>query len=91
MNKTEPLIRITARRDGFRRAGIAHSARPVEYPLSRFSDAELAALEAEPMLVVERVDLTHNPEGESGKEGAGAAAAKTAPATSASSPARRKK
>ncbi|PWR17639.1 hypothetical protein DKG74_20740 [Zavarzinia aquatilis] len=46
-------IRIAARQDGFRRAGLAHTARPADYPLDRFSDEQLDALLDEPMLVVE--------------------------------------
>jgi hypothetical protein len=46
---------ISARRDGFRRAGIAHPAQPTSYPVDRFSSAELEALLAEPMLQVSLV------------------------------------
>jgi hypothetical protein len=46
---------ISARRDGFRRAGMAHPARPTSYPVDRFSSAELEALLAEPMLQVSLV------------------------------------
>jgi len=49
------MIRITSKRDGFRRCGVAHPAAPTEYPDDRWSDEELAILEAEPMLVVERI------------------------------------
>jgi len=47
------MIRITAKKDGFRRCGIAHGKEPVEYPDDRFSPAQLKQLRAEPMLVVE--------------------------------------
>lgn len=54
------MIVITSRKDGFRRAGIAHPARPTGYPPARptgypddfFSDERLRLLEAEPMLTV---------------------------------------
>jgi 3'-phosphoadenosine 5'-phosphosulfate sulfotransferase (PAPS reductase)/FAD synthetase len=49
------MIRITAKKDGFRRCGVAHSAKPVEYADDRFSPAELKRLAAESMLVVERI------------------------------------
>ncbi len=49
-------VRIVARRDGFRRCGIAHPAQPVEHPAGRFSAAELARLLAEPMLEVVVLD-----------------------------------
>lgn len=50
------MIRITAKREGFRRAGIAHPATPTEYPDSTFKPEQLALLKIEPMLVVEEVE-----------------------------------
>jgi len=50
------MIEITSKKAGFRRAGIAHKSETVIYPDDRFSEAELAALEAEPMLIVRRVE-----------------------------------
>ncbi len=50
------MIRITAKTEGFRRCGIAHSTEPTEYPDDRFSKAELQQLQADPMLAVEVVD-----------------------------------
>jgi hypothetical protein len=47
------MIRIAAKRDGFRRGGIAHPSVPTEYPDSRFTPEELEQLQAEPLLVVE--------------------------------------
>lgn len=47
------MIRITAKQDGFRRAGMAHTKEPKEYPDNKFTRDQLAALAAEPMLVVE--------------------------------------
>ena len=49
------LIRITAKREGFRRAGLAHPSAPTEYPLERFAPDQVDALQAEPMLVVDLV------------------------------------
>jgi hypothetical protein len=46
-------VRITSKRDGFRRCGIEHPAQPAVYPDGRFTDEELARLKAEPMLIVE--------------------------------------
>ena len=46
-------IRITAKRDGFRRAGITHSGTPTTHADDRFSARQLAQLKAEPMLIVE--------------------------------------
>jgi len=48
-------IRITSKKEGFRRCGIAHSQKPTIYPDGRFSEKELGILEAEPMLIVERI------------------------------------
>ena len=48
----EQVIDITAKREGFRRAGMAHSETTQTYPLSRFTAAQLALLKAEPMLIV---------------------------------------
>lgn len=50
------MIRITAKQDGFRRGGMAHSATPTEYPDSKFTKKELENLQAEPMLVVEVIE-----------------------------------
>lgn len=44
------MIRITAKKDGFRRAGISHAGTR-DYPDGRFTPQELAMLKAEPILV----------------------------------------
>jgi hypothetical protein len=49
------MIRITAKQEGFRRAGMAHTKEPKEYPDNKFTREQLAALKAEPMLIVEEV------------------------------------
>jgi hypothetical protein len=49
------MIIITAKKDGFRRAGVSHPARPTEYRADAFTEEQLAELQAEPMLVVEIV------------------------------------
>ena len=46
------MIRITSKKDGFRRAGMAHSGTR-EYSDKFFDAEQMAELEAEPMLVVE--------------------------------------
>ena len=63
MEQPTPSVTITARREGFRRCGIAHSAQPVVYPAEYWSDDELDALRAEPNLIV--VDTPAN-DGEAG-------------------------
>ena len=47
-----PII-IKSKKEGFRRAGIAHSKKATEYPYDYFTDEQLAMLDAEPMLTVE--------------------------------------
>ena len=49
------MIRISAKRDGFRRCGMAHFREPTEHPDGTFSDDEIALLQDEPMLDVEVV------------------------------------
>lgn len=49
------MIIITSKRDGFRRAGLAHRKGPVEYADGHFTDDQLADLQAEPMLTVQIV------------------------------------
>lgn len=44
-------IQIVCKKPGFRRAGMEHPASAV-YPNERFTKAQLAALKAEPMLIV---------------------------------------
>ena len=46
------MIRISSRKDGFRRCGIAHPVGVTEYADDRFTDEELKRLKSEPMLVV---------------------------------------
>lgn len=48
-------VQITARRDGFRRLGIAHSASTITYPDGRFTKAEVAILKNDPNLIVTEV------------------------------------
>lgn len=49
------MIIITAKKDGFRRCGVSHSAKPVEHQDDAFTPEQLAELQADPMLVVELV------------------------------------
>jgi hypothetical protein len=46
-------IRITAKKNGFRRCGIEHSGTTVEHADGKFSEAEIETLMNEPNLVVE--------------------------------------
>lgn len=52
------MIRITAKQEGFRRCGIAHTIAAVEYQDNQFTEEQLAYLKAEPQLVVEIIKDT---------------------------------
>ena len=54
--KKQKLLRIVSKREGFRRAGMAHSEEPQFYPMDQFTKKQLEALMAEPMLLVDEVD-----------------------------------
>lgn len=54
-------ILITSKREGFRRAGVEHSSTPTLHADDRFTKEQLAALKAEPMLIVHCVN--DEPEG----------------------------
>ena len=53
MNKND-LIKVSARQDGFRRAGCAWHGETI-VPLDKFTDDEWEAIKAEPMLIVTEV------------------------------------
>jgi len=63
------IIRITAKKDGFRRAGLVHPATPTDHPIERFTASQLVDLKAEPMLVVQELELPDEPKGAGGKSG----------------------
>lgn len=50
------FLRITAKRAGFRRAGLAHPDTPVDHKLADFTDEQVKALKAETMLIVSEVE-----------------------------------
>jgi len=51
------VIRITSKVPGFRRAGMSHPDVPVDHPADSISAEQLAALKAEPKLVVQELEL----------------------------------
>ncbi len=55
--KSVPGLRVRALAAGFRRAGRAWPLEPIEVPLGSFKEDEVAALRAEPLLVVEDCEL----------------------------------
>lgn len=54
-------ITIQSKQPGFRRCGMAHSTEQVAYQDDRFSEEDLAILEAEPMLIVTRTKSEPQP------------------------------
>jgi len=48
--------RITSKADGFRRGGIVHAGTR-EYGLDELSEAQLALIEAEPLLILEKLEI----------------------------------
>ena len=48
-------IRITSKKNGFRRCGIEHPDKPTMYPDKKFSKEQLEILKGEPMLIVEEI------------------------------------
>lgn len=61
------VLRITAKVDGFRRAGMAHPAAATDHPIDSLTEDQIKALKGEPMLVVEEAEV-EDPEPEA-KEG----------------------
>ncbi|MHB8772965.1 MAG: HI1506-related protein [Syntrophales bacterium] len=59
------MIRIKSKQNNFRRCGMPHPDRAIDYPDGKFTAEQLAILKAEPMLIVEVVR-------EKAAEGAGA-------------------
>lgn len=60
---------IKALRDGFRRAGIAHTKAGTFYPDDTFTEEQLVALKGEPQLVV--IEGVEEPEQDDGDENEG--------------------
>lgn len=49
------MIRIVSKKAGFRRCGVSHPDKAVDYPDGRFTAAQIEALKKEPMLVVQEL------------------------------------
>lgn len=60
------MIRITAKRDGFRRAGMSHPATPVDHPAGTFTKQQFAQLMGDPMLVVQEIEVPDEAESSAG-------------------------
>ena len=54
-------IQIVSKVDGFRRGGIAHSTKPTDHPLSKFTKEQLQQLDGEPNLIITEVDIDAPP------------------------------
>ena len=54
-------IKITAAQDGFRRAGVAHSKAATDHKEDAFTEEQLEALQAEPMLTVQVIEVQQPP------------------------------
>lgn len=57
MPQKKEIIRISCTRPGLRRGGMRHPAGPVDHPAGSFGKAQLAQLEAEPAITLERLTL----------------------------------
>lgn len=60
-------LRIASKINGFRRCGKAHPAAAVDHPPGTFSEKEVEALKAEPMLVVQEISSAPSASEDSGK------------------------
>jgi len=58
------MIKIRAKRDGFRRAGIAHSKKGKIFPDDAFDKDQMAQLESDPMITVEHLPNATAPDTE---------------------------
>lgn len=54
-------LRIVSKRAGFRRAGLSHPDTPVFHRLADLEKGQIAALKAEPMLIVDEMDPPETP------------------------------
>ncbi|MCK9514087.1 MAG: HI1506-related protein [Pigmentiphaga sp.] len=67
------ILRITAKRDGRRRAGIDHPASPVDHPLDVFSKEQIEQLKSDDLLVVQELEIDVPDEKPTGGRGGKAA------------------
>lgn len=58
-------MKIISKVDGYRRCGVIHPARPVEYPDDAFSPEQVSIMKADPLLTVEgpeKIEANLDPE-----------------------------
>lgn len=53
----QKVLRVVARREGFRRAGFAFGAEPTDIPLDQLKKEQIAALKDEPQLLVTETEI----------------------------------
>lgn len=51
------IVRIVSKVDGRRRAGIAHPGSATDHPADAFTAAQLAQLNADPLLIVQELEV----------------------------------
>ena len=67
------VIRIVAKKDGFRRCGVAHRDTPTDYEIGHWSEEQLEILRSEPDLLVAETEVEDDTKaaGSSGGKGGG--------------------
>lgn len=65
------MIKITSKKDGFRRGGVPHPSTPTTYPDGFFTPQQLEQIQSEEMLVVEILPNPKEKEEDPDPEGEG--------------------
>lgn len=55
------ILRITAKRDGYRRCGVKHGGEATDHEIDAFSKKQVEILKADPFLVVQELELENKP------------------------------
>jgi len=50
------ILRISAKREGYRRCGVAHAGAATEHAIDAFNEKQIEILKADPMLIVQELD-----------------------------------
>jgi len=59
---TMTILRVVAKRDGFRRAGFVFGSQPRDVPLDALTDAQRTAIVRDPMLLATEVEIADHTE-----------------------------
>lgn len=62
------VLRIAAKREGYRRCGVGHSEAAVDHAIDSFDEKQIEILKADPMLVVAEMDSAEAAEAKAGAE-----------------------